>query len=291
MNEIKQIIDELAFRLTWVDVCQVLLLWAALYWLLRVMRRTRGLWYIFSLLGTVLGLSLLFSFWHMPALELLFGGFLRMMPILIVVLFKEDLRKLLERLYNSLISQFTYNKKSSEEIMIGTISASVINMANSKTGCLIAIEKTENLQHSVTNPKIIDAVIQPDNHLLQNIFFKGAPLHDGGVIIREGRIWAAACTFPQCVNPDTLSRWGLRHQAAMGMSEKHPDAVIIVVSEESGKIHVVYRATMGEIKTESELRNVLRGHLCVDSNVERRAKLFFLKWFRKERNNDKTGAV
>ena len=284
MSEIKQIIDELAFRLTWVDVCQVLLLWAALYWLLRVMRRTRGLWYIFSLLGTVLGLSLLFSLWHMPALELLFGGFLKMMPILVVVLFKEDLRKLLERLYNSLISQFTYNNKSSEEILIDAISSSVMAMATTKTGCLIAIEKTEDLRPFITNAKIIDAAIDPQNLILQNIFFKGAPLHDGGVIIRGGRIWAAACTFPQCENPETLSRYGLRHQAAMGMSEKHPDAVVIVVSEETGHVHVVYKAVMGEIQSESQLSDVLRGHLCAKSTVQRSAKVFFLKWFRKERN-------
>ena len=68
------------------------------------------------------------------------------------------------------------------------------------------------------------------------------------------------------------------------MSEKHPDAVVIVVSEETGHVHVVYKAVMGEIQSESQLSDVLRGHLCAKSTVPRSAKVFFLKWFRKEGN-------
>ena len=288
MNDILQTIWMLILKLTWVDVCQVLLLWMALYWVLRLMRRTRGLWYIFALLGTVLGLSLLFNRWHMPALELLFAGFLKMMPILIVVLFKEDLRKLMERMYNSLISQFTYRQRSSEEIMIDCISSSIMSMGKSRTGCLVAIETTEDLRPFISNAKVVDAAIVPGNCILENIFFKGAPLHDGGVIIRDGRLWAAACTFPQCENPETLRRYGLRHQAAMGMSERHPDAVVLVASEETGDVHIVYKGVMVEMQSEAQLADVLRGHLCAKGTkggvLSRSAKLFFLKWFRKDRN-------
>ena len=117
------------------------------------------------------------------------------------------------------------------------------DMAAASTGALICIERQGDLGVYASTGDIIDARI--DVRLIENIFFKNSPLHDGAIIIKQGRIHAARCILPSSDNPHIPQHYGMRHRAAIGLTE-HSDAVVVVVSEERGKISIV---ESGEITT------------------------------------------
>jgi uncharacterized protein (TIGR00159 family) len=126
-------------------------------------------------------------------------------------------------------------------------------MSASKTGALIVITNQQELKTFADTGEIIDATLSL--RLIENIFFKNTPLHDGALIIRNGRIWSAACILPVSKRTDLPKRYGLRHRAALGLTEK-TDAIAIVVSEETGKISIAKGETIKSV-TQKELEQEL----------------------------------
>ena len=287
MDNFINIVWSAVTSLNTVEWIEIGLLTLVMYWILWLMRRTRGFWYIFALLGTIFILNLLSSMANALALERLFGGFLNIMPILIVVLFKEELRKLMENMYNFFINIVSYRHRSSMFDVVDSICIAVDYMSLRKIGALIAIEQGDDLSAYCTNAKILNASLIPGNGLLETIFYKGSPLHDGGVLIRKGQVRAASCTFPLCENPRIRQDYGTRHQAGMGISERHADALIIIVSEETGEIHFVHNANMRLMRSSDQLKDILQGYLCVEDAKEnattRRLRRFFGRLNRKSR--------
>ena len=178
--------------------------------------------------------------------------------ILLIVLFQPELRRALEQLgsSNKLTRYFGLEKdiiaKTKEDIY--KIGIAAMELSKNKTGALIVIERDIRLKEIISTGVTINSEISPQ--LLVNIFTPNTPLHDGAVIISENKISAAACMLPLASDGDIARELGTRHRAAIGMS-KESDAIIVVVSEETGKISVAKEGTLIADVKEEALKKIL----------------------------------
>ena len=149
--------------------------------------------------------------------------------------------------------------RSNVDLNIDAITKACLNMSDIKQGALILLTRQNNLDDIVTTGVVVNADIS--NPLIENIFFKNSPLHDGAMIIRHNRITAARCILPVTQKTNIPGHYGLRHRAAIGVTEVN-DCIALVVSEETGNISMV---TGGEIRTvkPSELREMIEKELKV----------------------------
>lgn len=163
-----------------------------------------------------------------------------------VILFQPELRRMLDHLSSVRLRNFFGISKPVQEMepVITQVVKACEIMSQEKVGALIVFSKEQHLDEYFKTGTIIDS--QVSEQLLRNIFFKNSPLHDGAMIIRDGRVAAAGCVLPLSTNPNIPRDLGTRHHAAVGMSE-NSDAVVVVVSEEKGTISV---ATGGMLKRE-----------------------------------------
>ena len=205
--------------------------------------------------------------------------------VVIVVLFQPELRGILEKLGRSGISSLslTKNNADADEITntIDVVCSSAELMQKSKTGALIIIERTTMLNDIANTGTIIDAKCSVN--LINNIFFKNSPLHDGAMIIRNHRVYATSCILPLTQNLDIESELGTRHRAAIGLSEIS-DAIVVVVSEETGKISIAIGGKLQRNFTKDMLKAELVDQL-VDS-AEKAPESKFIKLFVKKGGND-----
>ena len=241
---------------------QIGVLAALLYWVMRLLKGTVVPTILYVMLTLLTCLYALAQGFRLEALQFLLERLFEYLPIFIVILMGNEIRKLLGMFSKLITDKFVPRKKASwyDDMAISALSAEVVKMSLSKTGALIAIEQKMPLDRFMENAKIIHASLEPGNALLESIFFKGAPLHDGGVIIRKGKVAAASCVFPLTERADIQKECGMRHQAAYGMSES-TDAVVIVVSEETGRIEVLRNNEQTMIATQDELQSLLRSYM------------------------------
>ena len=166
--------------------------------------------------------------------------------IALLIVFQPELRSMLEKMGGESVKGFKGRLDKSEaehyRSVISEICVAAEDLSRTKTGALIVIERSTRLGDVIKTGTVLDA--QVSSFLLGNIFFNKAPLHDGAVIIRNQRVYAAGCFLPLSTNPDIIKDLGTRHRAGIGMSE-NSDAVVIIVSEETGVISV---ATEGVLK-------------------------------------------
>ena len=161
--------------------------------------------------------------------------------IALIVIFHEEVRSFFKRLgsnrrfrFLSLFSSRSGKQNNMDEAILPLV-MSCIGMAKQKIGALIVIERNDSLNEIIKTGEPIDATV--GQRLIESIFFPNAPLHDGAIVVRDGRVVAAQCILPVSRNLDIPKRLGLRHRAAMGLSES-TDAIAIIVSEETGTISV-----------------------------------------------------
>lgn len=230
------------------DLVDILLVAAMLFYLFRAMRQT-GTLNIF--VGVMSFIVLWFVTYKMLDMQL-FGGimdkFINMGLLILVILFQEQIKRFLNEIgarnnWPALLRIFSHGKgKEADKRWLMTIVHACLNMSRSKTGALIVIERSVPLRNYAQSGDILNANI--NGRLIENIFFKNSPLHDGALIISERKITSAGCILP--VSHDTsLPRYlGLRHRSALGIAQE-TDAVAIVVSEETGNISMAYK---GEIR-------------------------------------------
>ena len=181
--------------------------------------------------------------------------------IVAAVVFQPELRSALEKVGGQpmkSLKNIGSSNNQPELRMIGEVAAASASLSATKTGALIVIERLTKLGDLILTGTVIDA--EPNVAIIKNIFFNKAPLHDGALIIRNSRLYAAGCLLPLTSNTDIDGDLGTRHRAAIGMSE-NSDAVVIVVSEETGVISlavegVLYRGYDRE-KLEADLRHYL----------------------------------
>ena len=177
--------------------------------------------------------------------------------IALVILFQPELRRLLERVGSS----FNRNHNAAGSVMNTAIDQTVqacCDMADSKTGALIAFERKVPLGPVIATGTVINADVNAE--LIKNLFFNKAPLHDGAVIVRDGRVEAAGCVLPLTQAMNLSKDLGMRHRAGLGLSEQS-DAVVIIVSEETGAISVALEGKLKRHLNGEELKKVLTDNL------------------------------
>lgn len=252
------------------DILDIIIIAIALFCVIRLFRRTRSI-HLVRGLGLLLFIYLFVSIFNLPTTGFIFSKLFSNVVIILVLLFQPEIRHVVEMFGRGRIdirSIFRRNSTQQRMQMNADISAIVnacINMSEEKTGALIVMEGRTPLYDIKATGSVVDAAITVP--VIENIFFPKAPLHDGAMVISNGRIAAAGCILPLTVA--TVSReLGTRHRAAIGLSET-VDTLVIVVSEETGQISI---ARNGELKrglTSTELLVELTKYLIPGNEDEK----------------------
>ena len=222
---------------------------------------------IFVAIVSLYVIRILVSTFDMKLTNAMIGTVLDVGVIALIVIFQPEIRRFLIQLGNRYLAQagknegfmakvFGIKKKNTDIQSVQEISEACRSMSETKTGALIVIPGTTSLEEIINTGDRIDANIQ--RRLILNLFFKNSPLHDGAVIISGDRIVAARCTLPITDKNDIPAHYGMRHKAAIGISEQS-DAQVIVVSEETGTISYVKGGEITTIQNVNELKLLLSG--------------------------------
>ncbi|OQX81332.1 MAG: TIGR00159 family protein [Candidatus Omnitrophica bacterium 4484_70.1] len=237
-------------------IVEILILWYVIY---RIFLFLKGSKAVYLLRGLII---LIFSFFVFQKLGLyvlswLLTRFFAFFLILIVIIFQPELREGLIRLGRRHLFP-TPLKREEVERTFKEIVTACVNMSKKKIGALMAIKREFGLKNIIETGIILNAELS--SQLLENIFFPSAPLHDGGVIIDGKTIVSCACLFPLSDNPNLEKTLGMRHRAAVGLSE-HSDAVVVVVSEETGSISLAVNGQLTRNLSGEDLFTILKGLL------------------------------
>ena len=251
------------------DVIDILLLAVVLYFIYRFIRDRRAGKLLVGL-ALVVFISILSEALNLHALNFLFGDFRQLGIIAILILFQPELRSVLEKVggtpftgFHTITSDFREPATTNAEI--DAICTAAEDLAREKVGALIVIERSTKLGEYIKSGVYVDASISP--HILRNLFFNKAPLHDGAVIIRDGRVCAAGCFLPLTTQEDINKDLGTRHRAAIGLSEIS-DALVIVVSEETGTISLSLDGSLERNFNYTSLKQRLMGLLLASGNEQ-----------------------
>ncbi len=244
------------------DVVDILVLSVVLFFIYRFIRDRRAGKLLIGL-GCVLALSLLGDALELPATRFIFSDFRQIGVIAILILFQPELRSALEKVGGTPLTGFrNITADSRDSAMINTeieaICTAAGDLSRDKVGALIVIERSTKLGEYIKSGVTIDAVLSP--YILKNIFFNNAPLHDGAVIVRAGRVCAAGCFLPLSTNDEINKDLGTRHRAAIGLSESS-DALVIVVSEETGTISLAVDGNLERNYNYNSLKQALNNRL------------------------------
>ena len=234
-----------------IDVLDVLLVSFIVYRLLLLIKGTRAVQMLTGL--GVLGLAFVLSIrLELFTLHWLLSYFFDSLILIVIVLFQDDLRRALTHVGKNPF--FASSSSEEEQEMVDEVSKAAIRLAASRLGALIVIERETGLKNFIDTGSKIDARVRSE--LIYSIFITSSPIHDGAVIVSNGRVAAAGCFLPLSKNPNIDKNLGTRHRAAIGLSEE-TDAIVILVSEEAGAVHLVKNGQINENLTEEELRSSL----------------------------------
>lgn len=227
------------------DLIDISILAVVIYQLMKVIRETRAMQLLKGI--ALLLLMLLLSDWlNLTAINYILGNTVQVGVFAVVVIFQPELRNVLERVGRSkagkLMDIFSGANEGEKVLkVIDELCEAAENLSRTKTGALIVIERQTKLGDVIRTGSIINADMSAP--LLENIFVPNTPLHDGAVIVRDDRIYVAGCLLPLTSNSNLSRELGTRHRAALGISEAS-DAMVIVVSEETGKISIAINGTL-----------------------------------------------
>ena len=219
-------------------VLQIVLLAVPLYYLLKFLRRTRGFPILAGLLAVLLALYGAARLADLEVLRWLLSHGAPWLPLLLVVVFQPELRRIFANLGGTR-SRATLRKETAAGV-VSQLAKAVEALQEEKIGAILAIEREESLAPFTTGGRWIDAPVNAE--LLLTVFYPGTALHDGGVVIRGDRIAWAGCIFPLAMD-ERRRAFGTRHRAAVGLSDR-TDAIVVVVSEETGRVSVAYRGEL-----------------------------------------------
>ena len=250
------------FHITILDIIDIVLVATVLFQLYRLIRGTAAI-------SIFLGIFFIYLFWlvvkalNMELISALLGQVIGVGVIALIIVFQQEVRRFLLVIGNKYLtrSRFSFSRlfsmvsnkpgspREAEEIV-----KACERMSLNKTGALIVIGRKSSMDLFAEGGELLKARISAE--LLETIFFKNTPLHDGAVLIEGGLILAARCPLPTTDQMTLPPRFGMRHRAAIGMSE-HTDALIVVISEESGFLSVVDSGEIRENISPNDLRNIL----------------------------------
>ncbi|MDD2594769.1 MAG: diadenylate cyclase CdaA [Bacteroidales bacterium] len=247
-------------HITFIDILDVLLVGFLIYEIIRLIRGTTAM-------SIFYGIIFLYVIWiivralNMKLLSLIMGQVLGVGVIALIVIFQQEIRRFLLHIGTKYVStgRSTLLKRLFGKTNEPGITAEVLEeltgacrkMAETKTGALIVLRHNSSLENIIETGDEIDARI--NRRLIENIFFKNTPLHDGAMIISQDKILAARCTLPISDNINIPPRFGMRHRAAIGITES-TDATAVVVSEETGEISYVSAGELKKMNSITELR-------------------------------------
>lgn len=243
-------------------ILQIGILAFLFYVVLKALRRTRGLTILGSVFAFLAIMQVLSTVFDLAVLRWLLERMISILPLFVLVTFQDEVRRVVTAL---VLDKFTAKREarvvpqgeeSKQTRILGEI---VKRFSETRTGALIAVERKVSLAEYYALGRVINAPLE-DNLLLETIFYSGSPLHDGGVIINSGQVEVAGCAFPLCKNLEITLAHGMRHQAAVGLSEKS-DAVVIVVSEETGTVSLAINGQLQKMVSPEQLRQQLNRFL------------------------------
>ncbi len=225
------------------DVIDILVVAVVLYYIFKFVRNRRA-----SRLAVGIGLLFLLYLvsdaFDLNTIKFVMGSIFQVGLIALIIVFQPEFRSMLESFggQTKKLRAFSQGDKTQGEQVIQAVVDASCDLSRDRTGALMVIEKETPLGDYIKSGSVINADVSPI--LLRNLFFNKSPLHDGAVIIKDNRIHAAGCFLPLSMNSELMKELGTRHRAAIGLSE-NSDAVVVVVSEETGTVSVAYR---GELK-------------------------------------------
>lgn len=274
-------------RLNWVSVLDILLVTLIFFVILYSLRDTQAMVLLRGMIFLVVALVLLTTLVELPAFSWLIQSMLPALLLSIPVIFAPEIRRALERLGRAGTFMPVTNKTSDEQTQKGihAVMEAAARLSARQHGALIVVQRLDSLDQYIETGVQMRADVTPE--LLLQIFYPDTPLHDGAVIIAEGRIVAAACVMPLSasgvLNRTPERQMGLRHRAALGISEVS-DAVSVVVSEQSGSISISHAGRMIRRIDPERLENILAAFFRPDATTPQRIwlKRFFPYLFRRK---------
>ena len=271
-----------------VDLIDIIILSIILFYVYKFIRQRRAVRLARGVL-ILTGVLLLSVIFNMRALNFILENFFQVGMIAIIVIFQSDLRAALERFGSTKISDFRGVSESDAKAIVNVaevISEAADSLAKTKTGALIVVERSTKLGEHLSHGVILNADMSA--LLIRNIFFDKAPMHDGAMIIRDRRVYAAGCYLPLS-NADVNKDLGTRHRAALGLSEAS-DAIVIVISEETGTISLAFDGELERgFDAESLKAEILKYILPVDMPKRAMAELGVTKRIKKKAKKSKKG--
>jgi diadenylate cyclase len=268
------------------DIIDIAIMAFACYKLLTLVRSTKAISLFKGVLIflVVLGASTLAQ---LHGISYILNRMVSVGVLALIILFQPEIRHVLEQVGSqkfSLLSIFAHGEVASNmEHTIGQTVLACTEMSKSRTGVLIVFERDILLDDMVRSGTVLDADVSSE--LLKNIFFVKAPMHDGAVIIRQGRILGAGCMLPLSKNVNLSRDLGMRHRAGIGMSE-NSDAVVVIVSEETGTISVAIGGMLKRHLTSETLENLLRNELLPQEPEEEPKRKFTLAGLLRSRREE-----
>ena len=243
----------------WKDAMEILILAVGIYYAYTGLRGTRGLRVLTGLGSLVLGLVLLSQLFGLEVISWLLQRISAVVILALVVIFQPELRRMLARVGSHHIFGIPPENKE----IVEELAQTAFDLSSRHLGALIAIERGTDIQSHIESGVMIDSRLSPE--LIVTIFHPKTPLHDGGLIVRSDRIISAGCIFPVSQRQDLDRNLGLRHRAAIGLTEES-DAIVLIVSEETGTVSLCHRGKLEREFTPAGLRSRLSELLLMPPN-------------------------
>lgn len=260
-NQIVYAISSMRFPYDFIDI---LVISYIIYKAIGFLRETRAGQLVKGIIILLL-IYMVADWFNLVSIQWLFSKLANSVLIVVCVIFQPELRRSLERVGRTKFGKSQNFGEDTDSLSrcIDDVSKAVAQMQKEKTGALIVFERTTQLGEIINTGTIIDAASSVS--MINNIFFPKSPLHDGALIVRDGKLYAAGCILPLTQREDISSKLGTRHRAAIGMTE-NSDAIVLVVSEETGTISIASNGQMvrdfNAASAGAELRNQM-----IDNNV------------------------
>lgn len=252
------------------DILDIAILSVIIYNMLWMMRKTSSGRVLRGIVVLILAMWLT-TYLQMTATSFLLDKAVEWGILVLVILFQPEIRRVLERVGSSRLGlNFSANKASlmDVETAITQTTEAYTDLSRDKVGALMVFERNDLLDEVIKTGTALDCAVSSE--LLKNVFWNKAPLHDGAVIVRNGRIVGAGCMLPLSGNVNLSRDLGMRHRAGIGMSE-HSDAVVVIVSEETGSISAAVGGMLKRHLAPETLERLLRNELTNDSQEERKS--------------------
>jgi uncharacterized protein (TIGR00159 family) len=238
-----------------IDVADILILAYLIYQLVLLIKGTRA---VQMMTGIVIIISAYFvtGVLQLTTVQRFLGYLLYWIPFAVIVIFQNTIRRALSRFGRNPFSRLLSRPQS--EAFINELVLASTSLSSRKIGGLIIVEREQGLRNYIETGVWVDALLSYD--LILSIFAPGSPLHDGAIVLQEGRIRAASCFLPLTAHPMLSKEFGTRHRAAIGISEE-TDAVAIVISEERGTVSIAFEGRIIEDVDAIHLRDLLKDYL------------------------------